>query len=136
MPKLTDTWRPVHVESKTANNETITESAFDAVHFGYLCYLLRIESTDVTVDAKLQESDDATTWSDITGAAITQVGSGETATACIELDRTASGRKRYVRIVITVGNATGADISVWRLAASLLSASSVIYADIDDRVTA
>ena len=59
----------------------------------------KISGTDPTLDVKIQESADNSTWSDISGAEFTQV-----TTASLEkITLNADGLKRYIRAVATLG---------------------------------
>jgi len=61
-----------------------------------------------TVDAKLQESEDNSTWSDVSGGAFTQVT--EANDNAVQ-EKAYTGAYRYIRVVATVGTAT-CDFSV------------------------
>ena len=56
---------------------------------------------DHTLDVKLQESDDNSTWSDISGAAFTQVTNAGPSLQSMSVDPRAT--KRYIRAVRTIG---------------------------------
>lgn len=56
--------------------------------------------TSPTLDVKLQDSDDASTFADISGAAFTQVTSAAASTQSVDLD--ANAVKRYIRAVTTI----------------------------------
>ena len=56
-----------------------------------------------TVDVKLQDSDDNTTWTDVASGAFTQV---TTATANSTIEKAYTGGKHYLRVVATVAGAT------------------------------
>ena len=59
--------------------------------------------TAQTVDAKVQESDDGSTgWTDVDGAAITQI-TADDQSALIRVEGLGTGRKRYLRVLATVG---------------------------------
>ncbi len=58
-----------------------------------------------TLDYKIQESDDGSTgWTDVSGAAITQLTANGTARVSVNVN--ATGRGRYLRAVMTVGGNT------------------------------
>ena len=84
--------------------QTITGTGFDRQ--GYLSALLVAKNgaasgapTSYTIDAKIQDSADNTTFADLTGASITQITADNTdQTKAIDL----SGAKRYIRVVVTV----------------------------------
>lgn len=61
---------------------------------------------DQTYDVKLQESDDNSTWSDISGASFTQYTDASTATV-EEIAVPLRTGKRYVRAVFTYGGTAG-----------------------------
>jgi len=56
-----------------------------------------------TVDVKIQESDNGSTWADWTGGSFTQV---TTANDNTTYEKEYTGTKRYIRVVCTVGTAT------------------------------
>lgn len=56
--------------------------------------------TSPTLDVKLQDSDDASTFADISGAAFTQVTSAAASTQSVDLN--ADAVKRYIRAVTTI----------------------------------
>ena len=58
--------------------------------------------TAQTVDAKIQESDDNATWTDVSGATITQI-TADNKSAQIRVEGLGTNRKRYLRVVTTVG---------------------------------
>jgi len=60
--------------------------------------------TSFSVDVKVQESDDGTTWSDVSGAAIPTI---TTANTDAKIDVKLIGLKRYVRAVSTVSFSGG-----------------------------
>lgn len=59
--------------------------------------------TGGTVDVKLQDSDDNSTWADVTSGAFTQV---TTANDNATYEKAYTGGKQYLRVVCTVGTAT------------------------------
>lgn len=60
--------------------------------------------TAPTLDVKLQESDDNTTFTDITGATFTQVTGAAASLQSIGFE--VDARKRYIRAVATIGGTT------------------------------
>lgn len=66
--------------------------------------------TSGTVDFKVQESADGSTWSDLSGKAITQLtdaGTDDDKQAIVEVAASEMGAgKRYLRGVLTIGTAT------------------------------
>jgi hypothetical protein len=76
--------------------------------------------TSFTVDCKLQESDDGSTWADVTGASI---GTISTANTQKELNVDLRGRKRYIRAVLTASFSGGTSPTVLASAALVLGGS-------------
>ena len=94
---------PANNNNSTQNSDSVDLSKFHAAMF-----ILLLGSVDNTNDFKLQESADASSWSDLSGKAITQLaGTDDNKAAVISVrsDELSSG-KRYVRCVNTVGNGT------------------------------
>ena len=82
----------------------------------YVEFLLAIGDTDIVVDLKAQEGDesDGSDAADITGAWITQVTATDDDKGAILAVHKTDITKRYVRVVLVVGNGTlGADTCVW-----------------------
>lgn len=65
-----------------------------------------VTGTTPTLDVKLQESDDNSTFSDISGAAFTQVTATPSPATTISVLTTHRRAKRYVRAVATIGGTT------------------------------
>lgn len=88
-----------------ASAGTRTSAAIDRQGFNS-CVLVAVSGavsgspTAQTLDAKLQESDDQSTWSDVPGGAIAQITA---ANSIAEKDVNLRGRKRYIRVSETVG---------------------------------
>jgi hypothetical protein len=82
-----------------------TGASVDLIAGDSRCYALQmvgvVSGTTPTLDGKIQESSDGTTWTDIAGATFTQVTASNNIQA-ITFDRT----KRYVRYLGTVGGTT------------------------------
>jgi hypothetical protein len=76
---------------------SIDMSKYSAIHFYISAGTI---GSSGTIDAKLQDSDDDSTYADITGKAITQIT--EAGTAYLYLDNPTS---RYLDFVATVGTA-------------------------------
>src|SRR5262245_23290463 len=94
---------PANNNNSTQNSDSVDLSKFHAAMF-----ILLLGSVDSTNDFKLQESADASSWSDLSGKSITQMtGTDDNKVAVISVrnDELSSG-KRYVRCVNTVGNGT------------------------------
>lgn len=81
---------------------TATGSGGDLLNGDGRCFALQqvgaVSGTSPTLDGKIQESSDNSTWTDVSGATFTQV-TASTNTQAITFDRT----KRYVRYVGTIG---------------------------------
>jgi len=95
-----------------------TESAgVDCNDFDGAMFVLQVGTIDIAVNLKIQESDDDSTYVDITGAAITALGADDDNKFCvIDVNMTPGSRKRYLRAVLTVGDGTaGADTAVLAL---------------------
>lgn len=86
--------------AKTANfNSTgIDAQGFEDV--AILCAVGAVSGTSPTLDLKLQESDDDSTYSDVTGGAATQITA---ANKDVIWRINAQHRKRYLRIAGTLG---------------------------------
>jgi len=105
-------------ELKNNGNPTILNGGYvDATGWQRLAFLLGVGQIDTTVDAKVQESDNGTDWVDVAGAEITQIDAdGDNSEVELDVDLTAAGRKRYYRLLVTVGaGATGAALAVWAI---------------------
>lgn len=96
--------------------------------------------TNATIDFKVQESADGSTWSDLSGKAITQLtdaGTDDDKQAIVEVaaDEMSSG-KRYLRGVLTVGTAAS-DAAVIAVAGDhrYEPASDYDLASVDEIVT-
>jgi hypothetical protein len=99
------------------NNAVVTCAAVDRKGFDSAVAKLFIGANDIGLTvAKLQESDDDATWTDIPGADFSIAGTlpGNTAQNEIWLwDVSLLGRKRYLRPALTVGSGTnGAFVTV------------------------
>ncbi|MFO0808974.1 MAG: hypothetical protein U0746_10150 [Gemmataceae bacterium] len=88
------------VTPRTATS-TVTGSTIDLIHGDGRCFAIQqvgaVSGTSPSLAGKVQESADASTWADVSGAAFTAVGSADNVQA-IAFDRT----QRYVRYVGTV----------------------------------
>ena len=80
-------------------------SAVDLLQADNRCFAIQsvgaVDGTTPTLAAKIQESDNGSSWTDIPGATFTTV-TAESNVQTITFDRT----KRYVRYVATVGGTT------------------------------
>ena len=99
---------PIHPQSVSAG--TADTGGVDASKFRRVLFVLDVGAfgASATVDMKLQESADNSTFTDIAGAAITQLaaagGNNRLATLEIRAGQLSAG-KRYVRARVTVGTA-------------------------------
>ena len=130
----------LHVaETKNDGSPTILNGGYvDATGWQRLAFLLGVGALDTTVAAKVQESADGTTWTDVTGAAITPLAAtDDNSEVEIDVDLTAAGRKRYYQLLVTVGNgATGAALAVWAILSlyNAQAAAAVGPADLEEVV--
>ena len=94
----------VGVAPQTAT-ATVTGSGGDLLAGDGRCFAVQqvgtVSGTAPTLDGKIQESSDNSTWTDISGATFTQV-TASTNTQAITFDRT----KRYVRYLGTIAGTT------------------------------
>jgi uncharacterized phiE125 gp8 family phage protein len=87
-----------------AASYSLVGTGVDVLGYTALVELVSGENgTSGTVDVKIQESDDNTTFTDWTGGAFTQV---TTANDNVTQEKQYTGAKRYIRVVCTVGTAT------------------------------
>jgi hypothetical protein len=126
-------------ELKNNGNPTILGAGYvDATGWQRLAFLLGVGALDTTVAAKVQETADGTTWVDVALAAITPLAATDDNSEIeIDVDLTAAGRKRYYRLLVTVGNgATGAALAVWAILSLYdpQAASDVGPADLEEVV--
>ena len=92
------------------NNSAVTCAAVDRRGFDYAVAKLFIGANDIGLTvAKLQESDDDSTWTDIPGADFSIAGalpgSGDQTKIWL-WDVDLRGRKRYLRPALTIGDGT------------------------------
>src|ERR1700704_2664603 len=84
---------------------TVTGSSGDLLAGDGRCFAVQqvgaVSGTAPTLDGKIQESSDGSTWTDISGATFTQV-TASTSTQAITFDRA----KRYVRYIGTIGGSS------------------------------
>jgi len=141
-PYLSNTHKPIlHIaETKNDGAPTIIDDYIDTRPWQRATFLIGVGQTDTTVDAKIQESDDGSSWSDVPDAAITQIAAdGDNSEVEITVDLTPAARKRYLKCLITVGNGTnGAALAVWCLLWSFNAqgASEIGPKDLEERVPA
>jgi len=117
MANLTDTLKvvPHLAETKNDGSPTVLANA-DTVGYRRATAVLYVGATDTTVDAKVQESDDKSSWSDVADAAMAQLSATDDgSTVAFEVAAT-SDRKRYLRLLVVVGaGATGAVLAAFWL---------------------
>lgn len=96
---------------QSGNNTTLNGSSVDMAGWDGAFFVVMVGATDTTVDAKLQDSADDTTFADISGASLTQWSATDDNKAkAIDIWRPS---RRYVRPVVTIGaGTTGAVVSV------------------------
>lgn len=94
---------PLQRAANTYTSTGLDMTGFDGV--AAVLYTGDIAAT-VTVDAKIQESDDNSSWSDIAGAAITQLGAtDDNKVPSIDLRMGGrANRKKYLRFSVTTAN--------------------------------
>lgn len=101
------------IDGQLLDNASATSDWVDMENGAHLMFTIGIGATDTTVDAKLQEADDAsgTNAADITGKAITQLsGTDDNKQAILEV-RGDELSKKFVALVVTAGDgATGAQV--------------------------
>jgi len=139
--RLTTSRKPIlHIaETKNNGNPTVIGGSVDRAGWDQATFLIGVGATDATVDAKVQEDDDPAMGSaeDIAGAAISQIAAdGDNSEVVIEVDLSKAGRKRYIRLLVTVGSgADGAALAVWCLLSKLnRSAQDLAEADLEEDV--
>lgn len=98
------------------DNASATTASVDTKGFDYAVISVYFGAMDIAVTAmKLQESDDDSTYADITGA--TFAGSYPSATddnKCFRFFVDLRGRKRYLDLVLTLGDgAAGTYVTAW-----------------------
>ncbi len=102
-------WRAIFLEALAATSNGTGVDVSSAEGMGFVSVDVNIVGgTSPTVDLKLQSSPDNSTWTDVTGAAITQVAGTGTSLQKIPVDLTAW--PKYMRAVLTVGG-TSPDIA-------------------------
>ena len=117
----------VRVIAPHSNSGTSTNGpAIDRV--GYASAVLYVDvgavsgsPTSFTVDCKIQESSDGSTWADVSGASIETISAANTQK---ELNIDLRGLKRYIRAVATVSFTGGSTPSVLVCASLVLGGAS------------
>jgi|SRR5581483_6518483 len=110
---LTSTVKPVVVLSPASQaSGAVNSAAVDMQGWDGVSFVAMIGVAGATVDMKLQESDDNSTFTDVTNGAITQVAAATVNKAeVLEIYRPT---KRYVRVVLTDGS-TGNFVAIMAL---------------------
>lgn len=99
------------IAPQSSGAATLTSSAIDTLGYGALLAILSIGAIGAsgTVNAKIEESDTGSgSWSDVTGAAIVQLGDTDDNKAPT-IDLITGGikqTKRYARVSLTIAGAT------------------------------
>ncbi|HXG12259.1 MAG TPA: hypothetical protein VNK04_21065 [Gemmataceae bacterium] len=100
------------IDPQLVDNATKTTEAVDMAKFGSALFILLVGATDITVDAKLEESnafDFGSGVSDISGKAIGQAAATDDNKVWIINLKAEECSKRYVRLKVTTGDgASGA----------------------------
>ncbi len=96
------------------DNFSTESSGIDTNGFDGAMFVVEVGVTDITVDFKVQESDNDSDYTDVSGAAITQLsGTDDNKYAVVDVTLVPGSRKRYLRGVLVVGDGTnGANTSV------------------------
>ena len=101
--------RTVDPASRSAG--AVNGEGFDSKGYDGVCAIVDVGAIagSTTLDVKLQDSDDNTTFADITGASITQLAAQSTEQPTIDVRLGGPANKaRYIRAVLTVGGASTA----------------------------
>lgn len=98
----------IALEPQTVNNASAVPSIVDTHGAHHVTYHLFLGATAAACTVlKVQEADDAATWSDITGAALTGSSlpaSGDEAKSFSIYVNCLGGRKRYQKLIYTSGS--------------------------------
>jgi hypothetical protein len=117
---------PVDQAAGTVNGGSIDRSGFLSCVLHLACGAASGAPTAQTVDAKLQESADGSTgWSDITGAAVTQLTADNTES---QVDVDLGTVKKFIRAVVTVGFTGGTSPSIPVAATVVLGGADTLKA--------
>ena len=94
---------PIAAVTATGNGTGVDITAYEG--YGQIVLVSAAGTgTSPTLDVKVQESSDDSTYTDITGLAFTQVTDAADITQMLQID--ISGTKKYVRVVDTAGGTT------------------------------
>lgn len=103
---------PQSQAAATLDGAGVDTSGFNTAQF---LISLGVIASGQTFDAKVQESDDNATWSDVTGAAIPQVAdTGDDTLFIIEL-RSLKGRKKFLRVEFVIAGAGATLVAMYVL---------------------
>lgn len=111
MKRIGEDAKFVQLQAPAAKTATVTTSGADTTGFHHALLLVdmgAVSGTSPTLDIKLQESDDDSSYSDISGAALAQIVAAG-ANKAYEIDVVLQGqytRKKYLRAVGTIGGTT------------------------------
>lgn len=95
----------------TGTGVNVQEYVGEAV---FLVAAKNVAGTNPTLDVKLQESDDDSTYTDVTGGAFTQVTeAGTKAAKQYKLNINIDGAKKYIRTVATIGGTSSPQFLVY-----------------------
>jgi hypothetical protein len=127
----------VVIACETKNNGEPTyigDGYIDCAGWNQVTWLLILGAIAAIVNMKIQECDDAVTWVDIAGAALSAIpaATGDNKVYTIEITRGGStGRKRYQRAVCTVADgAPGAALAILPIRSTYSGQASDV-ADVD-----
>jgi len=107
---------PQAAAAGTVNGVTIDRLGFESCVVHVSTGAVSGEPTAQTVDVKLQDSADGTTWADLPGAVVSQITAGD---AEAEADIDLRGARRYIRAVATVAFTGGTTPNI-QLAATVV----------------
>lgn len=83
---------------------TVNGSSVDTLGYNSAAFVLEVgavSGTSPTLDVKIQESADASSWTDVPGATFTQVTAANNS-QILRVDGLGTSRKRYLRAVATI----------------------------------
>jgi len=97
--KAAVTIRPQTISSNTNGGSVDTQGYNSAAA---ILEVGAVSGTSPTLNVKIQESDDASTWSDVSGATFAQVTAANNS-QILRIEGLGTSRKRYLRAVATPG---------------------------------
>jgi hypothetical protein len=101
----------LHALETKDNGQVAQINVIDALGWDALDIFIAVGVTDVAVTAKVEESDDNSSWSDVAGTTITPLTATDD-NSLVAIHLALADRKRYLRCLPTAGDATGAAICV------------------------